>query len=93
MSSSSPPERFFAPCPRGLEALLAAELKSFGAARVEPAAGGVGFGGSLETCYRANLWSRLASRILWRLKEFPYRNEGDLYAAVKAVNWPRHFTV
>ena len=51
------------------------------------------FSGTWETCYRANLWSRLASRILWRLKEFPYRSEEDLYAAVKAIDWPRHFAV
>lgn len=87
MSSSSPPERFFAPCPRGLEGLLAEELKSFGARQPEPVAGGVAFAGSLETCYRANLWTRLASRILWRVAEFSYRNEDDVYAAARAVNW------
>jgi putative N6-adenine-specific DNA methylase len=93
LSSSSPPERFFAPCPRGLEALLARELESFGATRVEPTAGGAGFGGSLETCYRANLWSRLASRILWRVAEFEYRSEDDVYAAARAVDWFSLFDV
>jgi putative N6-adenine-specific DNA methylase len=93
LSSSSPPERFFAPCPRGLEALLARELESFGAARVESTAGGVGFWGSLETCYRANLWSRLASRILWRVAEFDYRSEDDVYAAARAVDWFSLFDV
>ena len=87
MSSSSPPERFFAPCPRGLEALLAAELESLGARKAEATAGGVAFAGSLEACYRANLWSRLASRILWRVAEFEYRSEDDVYAAARAVNW------
>ena len=87
MSSSSRPEQFFAPCPRGLEALLGAELKSFGATAAEPTAGGVGFAGSLETCYRANLWSRLASRILWRVAQFDYGSEDDVYAAARAVDW------
>jgi putative N6-adenine-specific DNA methylase len=93
LSSSSRPERFFAPCPRGLEALLAAELKSFGASAPEPTAGGVGFAGSLETCYRANLWSRLASRILWQVAQFDYGSEDDVYAAARAVDWFSLFDV
>ena len=55
--------------------------------------GGVAFGGGWEHCYRANLWSRIASRILWRIAEFDYRNEHDLYEAVKRVEWPRYFRV
>ena len=53
--------------------------------------GGVAFSGAWDACYRANLWSRVASRILWRVAEFDYRNEHDLYAAVKAIDWPRYF--
>ncbi|MEO8716912.1 MAG: THUMP domain-containing protein [Burkholderiales bacterium] len=87
MSSSSRPEAFFASCPRGLEPLLAEELKSFGAAAPAPTAGGVGFSGGWETCYRANLWSRIASRVLWRVGEFDYASEDDVYAAARAVNW------
>ena len=56
-------ERFFAPCPRGLEAPLAAELEALGAADVARTDGGVGFAGELSFAYRANLESRLASRI------------------------------
>jgi putative N6-adenine-specific DNA methylase len=93
LSSSSRPERFFAPCPRGLEALLARELESLGAAQPLATAGGVAFAGSLETCYRANLWSRLASRILWRVAEFDYRSEDDVYAAARAVDWWSLFDV
>jgi putative N6-adenine-specific DNA methylase len=91
--SSSPSESFFAPCPRGLEALLANELRSFGAAAIEEVAGGVAFRGSRETCYRANLWSRLASRVLWRVASFEYANESALYEAARAVDWPDYFPV
>jgi len=87
LSSSSRAERFFAPCPRGLEALLAAELASLGAASPRATAGGVSFGGSWEVCYRANLWSRLASRVLWQVAEFDYASEDDIYAAARGVNW------
>jgi putative N6-adenine-specific DNA methylase len=87
LSSSSRTEEFFAPCPRGLEPLLAQELKSFGARSPVPAAGGVGFGGDWEACYRANLWSRIASRVLWRVSAFEYASEDDIYAAAHGVNW------
>jgi putative N6-adenine-specific DNA methylase len=89
--SSSRSESFFAPCPRGLEALLVAELSEFGAREVEALPGGVAFAGTWETCYRANLWSRIASRVLWRIARFDYRGEDDVYAAARKVDWPRHF--
>ena len=88
--SSSRSENFFATCPRGLEPLLARELASLDIA-ASAVAGGVGFSGPWQACYRANLWSRIASRILWRVAQFDYQNEHDLYAAVKAVDWPRYF--
>jgi 23S rRNA (guanine2445-N2)-methyltransferase len=84
-------ERFFAPCPRGLEAPLAAELQALGAADVARTDGGVGFAGELSFAYRANLESRLASRILWRVGRGAYRNEHDLYALARAIDWHRHF--
>ncbi|MFO1397545.1 MAG: THUMP domain-containing protein [Burkholderiales bacterium] len=85
-------ERFFAPCPRGLEGALAAELARLGA--VEPATtdGGVAFAGPLTLAYHANLESRLASRILWRVGGGPYRDEHTLYALAKAIDWKRLFT-
>jgi putative N6-adenine-specific DNA methylase len=91
--SSSRSEAFFASCPRGLEELLRQELTSFGAKDVQVTPGGVAFSGTWETCYRANLWSRIASRILWWVADFPYKNENDLYAAAKAVDWTKHFSV
>lgn len=87
MSSSSRAESFFAPCPRGLEALLADELGALGASGVQAVAGGVGFSGDWGVCYRANLWSRLASRVLWRVAQFDYRSEDDVYAAARDVHW------
>ncbi|MDH4094075.1 MAG: class I SAM-dependent RNA methyltransferase [Betaproteobacteria bacterium] len=87
MSSSSRAEAFFAPCPRGLEGLLADELRALGAADTRATAGGVAFAGGWDACYRANLWSRLASRVLWRVAEFDYAGEDDVYAAARGVNW------
>jgi len=85
------PEKYFAPCPRGLEAPLAAEIAKLGAHDIAAANGGVSFAGDLTLALHANLESRLASRILWRVGGGGYRNERDLYDVVQAIDWPRHF--
>jgi putative N6-adenine-specific DNA methylase len=84
-------ERFFAPCPRGLETVLAAELSRIGAADVSTVDGGAGFTGPLELACRTNLESRIASRILWRVGGGPYSDEHALYALVKAIDWKAQF--
>ena len=84
---------FFAPCPRGLEALLHNDLDSMGAKNVSATEGGVQFSGDWELCYRANLESRIASRILWRVKEASYRSEQDIYKIVFDLQWQRWFDV
>ena len=84
-------EHFFAPGPRGLESALASELHRLGASEVTAADGGVAFAGALDLAYRANLESRIASRILWRVGAAAYRNERDVYDAAYALDWPRWF--
>lgn len=85
---------FFAPCPRGLEKLLAEELASLGAGNVQATDGGVGFASDWPLCYRANLESRLASRILWQVQPaLLYRNEQDIYQMAADLPWPRWFDV
>src|SRR5882672_3708423 len=84
-------ERFFAPCPRGLEHVLASELVAHAARDVVPGEGGAAFAGDLALAYRINLESRIASRILWRVGGGAYRDERDLYALVHAIDWMRHF--
>ena len=84
---------YFAPCPRGLEALLANELAGLGAAAIEPGRGGVAFRGERELAWRVNLWSRLAIRVLWRVGHGRYRDEDDLYRAALALPWPRWFAL
>jgi putative N6-adenine-specific DNA methylase len=86
-------ERFFATCPRGLERVLADELDALGARGVAPVDGGAGFGGDLATCYAANLESRVASRVLWRVGGARYSSERDIFEAARALPWPRLFDV
>ena len=83
----------FAPCPRGLEALLADELKALGADDIAPADGGVAFGGDASLMMAVNLHSRTASRVLLRLAHGPYHAEQDIYRLALSVDWPRWFDV
>ena len=85
--------QFFATCPRGLEALLAEELKTQQARNVQTTDGGVSFMGDLGVCYRANLHSRLATRILMQVARGKYLTEDDLYQAAYKINWPNLFDV
>jgi putative N6-adenine-specific DNA methylase len=91
--SSNRSESFFASCPRGLEVLLRREISSLKAGDVKTVPGGVGFSGGWQVCYAVNLWSRIASRVLWKVADFGYRNEQDVYAAARAVEWPALFGV
>ena len=84
-------QRFFAPCPRGLEAVLAGELAELGAADIVAAEGGVGFSGAISVAYAANLHSRIASRVLWQVGSGRYRSEEDVYRGVNALDWPQLF--
>ncbi|MCL2022631.1 MAG: THUMP domain-containing protein [Betaproteobacteria bacterium] len=89
-------EHFFATSPRGLEKLLAHELAEAGAKSVRDAHGGVEFAGDWAVCYRANLHSRIATRILWRLSSAPYRKEkgeDDIYRQALAIPWEDYFSV
>jgi putative N6-adenine-specific DNA methylase len=91
--SSSRSETFFASAPRGLEDLLLKEISSLGGGDVRSVAGGAAFTGTWEVCYRANLESRIASRVLWRIGEFQYGNENDVYAACRSIPWQEFFSV
>ena len=84
-------EKFFSPCPRGLEPLLAAEIAKLGAVDIVPTEGGVGFAGAMSIAYAANLHSRIASRILWQVGNGRYRNEEDIYRGVHALDWNAYF--
>ena len=85
--------QFFATCPRGLEALLADELLVQRALKVVVTDGGVSFEGSLDTMYRVNLHSRIATRIMSRVGQGSYATEEDIYKATFKLHWPSWFKV
>jgi putative N6-adenine-specific DNA methylase len=85
--------QFFATCPRGLEALLAGELLVQRALKIVVTDGGVSFEGNLDTMYRVNLHSRIATRVMSRVGQGSYSSEEDIYKATFKLNWPAWFKV
>lgn len=82
--------KFFVSCAKGLEYLLVDELLALGAERATATQAGVNAEGEPEVLYRAVLWSRTASRVLWPLAEFACEDELALYAGVQDIDWREH---
>lgn len=81
---------FFASCPKGLAELVEKELQSLGLKTWEKSAGGVLFESNWAGCYKANLHSRYASRILKPLLDFPaYQNE-ELYNNIRRHDFTKY---
>ncbi|MBZ0270489.1 class I SAM-dependent RNA methyltransferase [bacterium] len=78
---------FFAVAAPGTEGLLYDEISDLGAANAIIVEGGVEFGGDLETLYRVNLWSRLASRVVRRLATFPAVSFPELHRKTRNLPW------
>ncbi|MGH8262831.1 MAG: bifunctional 23S rRNA (guanine(2069)-N(7))-methyltransferase RlmK/23S rRNA (guanine(2445)-N(2))-methyltransferase RlmL, partial [Steroidobacteraceae bacterium] len=81
---------FFITAPPGFADLVQGEAIAAGMAEAREAAGGLRCGGTLEAAYRLCLWSRVASRVLMKLAEFPAANPDELYAGVRAIDWLAH---
>ena len=88
----------FLPCAGGVEALLADEAARITGGHCEAARGGVWVNaassgeGDEAAAMRLNLESRLATRVLVPLADGPYRDEHDLYALARRVDWDRWLT-
>ncbi|APG26470.1 23S rRNA (guanine(2445)-N(2))/(guanine(2069)-N(7))-methyltransferase [Syntrophotalea acetylenivorans] len=80
----------FAPAPKGLEPLLAEELRSLGAQNIAETRAGVAFSGDLKLAYRVCLWSRLASRVLLTVARFAAASPEQLYEEALLQPWEEH---
>ena len=83
-------EKFHAKTLKGLEPLLAEELKSLGASRSEIVNSGVTFYGGMALMYRTNLASRLALRVLLPILRFEATDANTLYRLVRRFDWSRY---
>lgn len=86
------PLQFTATCAIGLEPLVSEEITACGGEVLLSHAGAVSWSGSLETGYRACLWSRFASRILLELIQFDAPDTDSVYTHAGDVLWDEHFT-
>ncbi len=78
---------------KGLEEVLAEELRQMGAEQVEPGRRMVSFYGDLEMLYRANLSCRTALRILKPFYKFTAENTDELYERAKEYDWSQIITL
>src|SRR3954467_4150666 len=82
------PLPIFLPCAAGVEALLEAEVAGLlPGVGVEARRGGGALAGNPPEVLLLNLESRLAQRVLVEVAEGGYRNEDDLYALARGVDW------
>jgi putative N6-adenine-specific DNA methylase len=93
MARAKPGFDIFLPCAGGVETLLDAEVRALlPDARPRAVRGGVALDGDAATVMRLNLESRLAQRVLVVVAEGPYRDEDDVYALARGVDWSAWLT-
>ena len=73
----------------GLENILANEIKQLGGQEIEILKRAIKFNGDDKILYAANLGLRTALRILVPLDEFFAYDDGDLYDAIKKIQWEK----
>src|SRR5690606_34326710 len=71
--------RIFAPCPQGLEEVLCEEMQALGFEHVEKGRAGCAFETNWTGILRANLYSRLATRILVQVGHGLVLKVDDIY--------------
>ncbi len=83
---------YFATAAKGVEEVLAGELRDLGIEDVRVETGGVRFTGDRSACYLANLRLRTATRVLVPVAEFPCDTPQSLYDGVRAIPWHDRLT-
>ena len=76
-----------AACAFGLESVVRRELECLGIESTIGEAGRVHFRGTMETICRANLWLRVADRVLIRVAEFPCVDFDALFDTTRDIPW------
>jgi len=91
-SPESAPQPLIITCPKGLENLLSDEISELGGQKVKLGLSFVSCAPDQALAYRLCLWSRLASRVLWPLKQFEGDSADHLYQGLMDIPWIEHFS-
>ncbi|MDR3088499.1 MAG: bifunctional 23S rRNA (guanine(2069)-N(7))-methyltransferase RlmK/23S rRNA (guanine(2445)-N(2))-methyltransferase RlmL [Desulfobulbaceae bacterium] len=83
--------RIHAPCPLGVEEPLTQEMRDLGGVDIHSAPALVSASGDLSLAYRLCLWSRLASRLLLHLADWPMTEVRSLYDLMLDFPFEQHF--
>jgi len=86
-------QSFFATAPKGIETLLAEELRDLGLKDVKETRAGAYFTGTIADAYKVCLWTRLANRVLLPIAKFDVEDTDVLYDQIKQINWSDHMAV
>lgn len=81
----------FATCPQGLEEALTKELQHLGFKEISAGRSGVYFQCDWLGMMKANLYSRLATRILLQVAQAEVHHEEDIYALALRTPWEHFF--
>ena len=81
----------FAPCPQGLEEALTAEMQALGYDDARAGRAGCSFTADWSGIQRANLYSRLATRILVQVAHAEISHEDDILDLARDTPWERWF--
>jgi len=90
--TAAPLLRFHATTARGLEEILAGELRALGAADAAPGRAVVDFTGDLALGYRACLWCRTASRVALEIAEVEASEPETLTEKIRELSWSEHLS-
>lgn len=80
-------DELFITCGEHLEPLLSQELEELKVQGIRPGFRGVYAEKTMDTVYVVNYLSRLATRVLWPLREFYCQDRDMLYREAKKINW------
>lgn len=86
-SSATIHHQGFASCPKGLEDLLAQELRTFGGFDILPQKGGVDFKANPDSLFALFAHSRFAGRIYLEVAQGIVLQEKDVYEWGRTINW------
>jgi 23S rRNA G2445 N2-methylase RlmL len=84
---------FFAVCPTGLSEVLEKEIKQLGIEKTSKISSGVFFDSPWEGCYKVNLHSRVASRVVKPILDFHAYNQDEIYHNIQKHDFTKYIDV